>query len=166
MAPKESDSIYNRIRRILESARASIARSVNTTQVAAYWLIGREIVEEQQRGQKRAAYGARLLKEVSSRLQTDFGKGYSVNNLEHFRDFYLTYPDLIVPAKSHALRVKLAGDSEADISGISHALRRELKPGAPWKPGQLHPNLSWTHYRILLRVDKPVAREASMRLRR
>jgi hypothetical protein len=55
MASKESDSIYNRIRQILESARTNAARSVNTTQVVACWLIGREIVEEQQRGQKRAA---------------------------------------------------------------------------------------------------------------
>ncbi|HEX9663570.1 MAG TPA: DUF1016 N-terminal domain-containing protein, partial [Candidatus Binatia bacterium] len=55
MAPRKSDSIYNRIRQILESARTNVARSVNTTQVVAYWLIGREIVEEQQRGQKRAA---------------------------------------------------------------------------------------------------------------
>lgn len=46
MAPRRSDSIYNRIRQILESTRASVARSVNTTQVVAYWLIGREIVEE------------------------------------------------------------------------------------------------------------------------
>jgi len=123
MAPRRSDSIYDRIRQILESARASVARSVNTTQVVAYWLIGREIVEEQQQGQRRADYGSRLLIELSSRLQGDFGKGFSVNNLEHFRDFYLTYPGLIDPAKSHALRVELADASETRIFEISHAVR-------------------------------------------
>jgi DUF1016 N-terminal domain/YhcG PDDEXK nuclease domain len=135
MAPRKSTSIYNRVRQILESARASAARSVNTSQVMAYWLIGQEIVEEQQRGQRRADYGARLLKELSSRLHTDFGKGFSVNNLEHFRDFYLTYPDLIPRAKSHALRVKLTNDSETGVSEISHALRGEFRKGASWKPG-------------------------------
>ena len=95
MASQKTTSIYNRIRQILESARASVARSVNTTQVVAYWLIGREIVEEQQRRKRRADYGARLLIELSFHLQADFGKGFSVNNLEHFRDFYLTYPRLI-----------------------------------------------------------------------
>ena len=158
MARRKSKTIYNRIRQILESARASVARSVNTTQVVAYWLIGREIVEEQQQGQRRADYGARLLVELSLRLQADFGKGFSVNNLEHFRDFYSTYPDLIVPAKSHALRVELAEASETGVSEISHAPRGKSRQGAFWKPGQLHPNLSWTHYRTLLRIDKPEAR--------
>ena len=49
--------LYGRIRSILESARASVARTVNTTQVVANWLIGREIVEDQQQGKKRAGYG-------------------------------------------------------------------------------------------------------------
>jgi len=51
---KEISGVYQRIREILESARAGVARTVNTTQVVANWLIGREIVEGQQRGRKRA----------------------------------------------------------------------------------------------------------------
>ncbi|MFA4874405.1 MAG: DUF1016 N-terminal domain-containing protein [bacterium] len=103
-AIKNPSSIYDRIRSILESARSSAARSVNTAQVAANWLIGREIVEEEQKGKRRAAYGSRLIVELSGRLTSDFGKGYSVNNLEHFRDFYLTYPNLIEGRIPHALR--------------------------------------------------------------
>ena len=61
--------LYNRIRKILESARASVARSVNTTQVVAYWLIGREIVEEEQQGRRRARYGERLLSELADKLR-------------------------------------------------------------------------------------------------
>ena len=95
MAPKESDSIYNRVRRILDSARTSVARSVNTTQVAAYWLIGREIVEEEQKGQKRAGYGEALLQNLAQRLKSEFGAGYSVHNLKFIRQFYLEYPVLI-----------------------------------------------------------------------
>ena len=88
MASRKSNSIYNRIRQILESARASVARSVNTTQVAAYWLIGREIVEEEQKGHKRAGYGEALLQNLAQRLKADFGAGYSVHNLKFIRQFY------------------------------------------------------------------------------
>ena len=95
MAPRKSTSIYNRVRRILESARASVARSVNTTHVAAYWLIGREIVEEEQKGQKRAGYGETLLQNLAQRLKSDFGAGYSVHNLKFIRQFYLEYPALM-----------------------------------------------------------------------
>ena len=81
--------LYDRIRSILESARAGVARTVNTTQVAANWLVGREIVEEEQAGTRRAGYGAKVLANLSARLESDYGKGYSVDNLESFRQFYL-----------------------------------------------------------------------------
>ena len=78
--------LYDRIREILQSARSNIARSVNTTQVMANWLIGREIIEEQQKGVKRAGYGAKLLSTLSKQITDEFGRGYSINNLEHFRN--------------------------------------------------------------------------------
>jgi hypothetical protein len=57
-------SLYQRIRDILESARTGVVRTVNTTQVVANWLIGREIVEEEQHGARRARYGGHLLEEL------------------------------------------------------------------------------------------------------
>ena len=145
-------AFYQRVREILESARAGVARTVNTTHVMANWLIGREIVEEEQRGKAKAGYGERLLEELSGRLKADFGRGYSVDNLELFRRFYQDYRQLISDAASRK-------SIDADISD---ALRRKsFMPharGESWTPGQLHPNLSWTHYRTLLRVDKADAR--------
>ena len=85
MTSKQIGSVYERIRQILESARTTVARSVNTTQVVANWLIGREIVEEEQRGRQRADYATGLLKGLSEYLRQEFGKGYSVDNLEWFR---------------------------------------------------------------------------------
>jgi predicted GNAT family N-acyltransferase len=64
LSGKKKAPVYERIRQILESARSSVARTVNTTQVVANWLIGREIVEEEQRGKRRAGYGEELLKEI------------------------------------------------------------------------------------------------------
>ena len=99
---KKMTPLYARIRQILESARTNVARTVNTTQVIANWLIGREIVEEEQKGKKRAGYGEELLKDLSERLTEDFEKGWSVRNLEYCRNFYLEYPVLLEDQKSNA----------------------------------------------------------------
>ncbi len=82
---KKHSPIYERIREILESAKASVSRSVNTTQVVANWLIGREIAEEEQRGKKRADYGEQLLRDLAERLTAEFGGGFSGTNLRWFR---------------------------------------------------------------------------------
>jgi hypothetical protein len=84
----KASPVYERIRQILESGRINVARSVNTTQVVANWLIGREIVEELQQGQLKAEYGKMLVHELAVQLRADFGKGYSELNLWLFRRFY------------------------------------------------------------------------------
>jgi predicted nuclease of restriction endonuclease-like (RecB) superfamily len=125
-----------------------------------YNVVEHEEENEEQRGKRRAEYGERLLGELSERLQTEFGGGYSVDNLEWFRQFYLAYPQLLVMGKSDAAR-RISWDM-----AISDAPRRKLlktsSPNAPpaesWRPGRLHANLSWTHYRTLLRVEKREAR--------
>lgn len=143
--------LYGRIREILETARANVARTVNTTQVMANWLIGREIVEEQQQGKTKAGYGAKVLADLSERLGRDYGRGYSVDNLEAFRQFYLNYPKLI---SETAFRKTL-------LSAISETVSRKSATGntmPSWQPGMLHPGLSWSHYRSLLHVDRQAAR--------
>ncbi len=194
MVKRKESAIYERIREILESARAGVARSVNTTQVMANWLIGREIVEEEQRGKERAGYGQELLRQLSGRLRKEFGAGFSVDSLERFRGFFLQYPILLMgeksaalrrissasisaaprrisdgekkphaprgktsPTKGYALRDQSGSPAEktgalqqiSDVEEISNAVRAES-----WQPGILHPNLSWTHYRTLLRVNR------------
>ena len=146
-------AFYRRVREILESARAGVARTVNTTQVMANWLIGREIVEEEQKGKTRAGYGEALLKDLSARLSTDVGKGWSVRNLEYCRVLYRAYPLLLGNRKSNAVRSISSTALPAKAGAIANAARAES-----WQPGRLHPNLSWTHYRTLLRVDKTDAR--------
>lgn len=143
---KKPTNIYQRIREILESARVGVARTVNTAQVVANWLIGREIVEEEQHGKKRAGYGETLLMEISKKLTEDFGRGWSVRQLEYCRAFYFAYPVLLGgDGKSNAPRAI----SSPEV--ISHALRSE-SPEKTWHPGSLNPNLSWTHYRALLKI--------------
>jgi len=123
MRKTQQTPLYQRIRQILESARAGVARSVNTSQVVANWLVGREIVEEEQKGKVKAGYGERLIEELSERLQLDFGNGYSIQNLRYIRQLYLTYPNFIdaLPIR-HALRGEFK-TGETKISTIHHALR-------------------------------------------
>ncbi|MDP3287034.1 MAG: DUF1016 N-terminal domain-containing protein, partial [Methyloversatilis sp.] len=77
---------------LLEAARRAAARSVNALMTASYWEIGRRIVEFEQVGLERAARGQQLLQRLSSDLGQRFGRGYSVDNLEQMRLFYLAYP--------------------------------------------------------------------------
>lgn len=156
-------SLYARIRQILESARSGVARSVNTTQVVANWLVGREIVEAEQHGKSRAAYGVKLFESLAAKLKKNFGDGYSVQNLRYMRQFYLAYPRLISDAVSRksatvistAIRHTVRGESSDDgwLVPIGHT-----PCGQSWEPGLLHPNLAWSLYRHLLKVDAPDAR--------
>ncbi len=114
----EAAPLYERVRAILDEGRSRVARSVNTEMVRAYWLIGQAIVQQEQRGQERADYGARLIESLAARLKADKLKGFSVRNLYWMREFHEKFP-------------------------ILHAVRAEL---------------SWTHYRLLLKVEKAEAR--------
>ena len=73
--------LFDRVASILEAARAETVRAVNSRMVLAYWLIGREIVQELQEGDERAAYGRKILAELSLRLSSHYGEGYSLPNL-------------------------------------------------------------------------------------
>ena len=116
---KSVDELYQRISYVLADARGRAYRAVNFAMVQAYWEIGRIIVEEEQQGATRAAYGTYLLDELSKRLTAGFGKGFDRTNVSKMRAFYLAFP-------------------------IVDALR---------------PQLTWTHYRLLLKVDSPEVRQ-------
>lgn len=112
------DTFHADVRNILEQARGKARSAVNAAMVEAYWLIGRRIVEEEQRGQHKAEYGARLIEDLSTALTAAFGKGFSYANLYNCRQFYLTFTDQAI---------------------LSTACR----------------DLSWSHLRLIMRVDSP-----------
>lgn len=136
-----------RVKEILSRTRRQALQTVNATMLAAYWQIGREIAEEEQRGQRRAEYGAGLIEELAARLTTEFGKGYSASNLKLIRQFYMTWPDRVPPI-GYTLR------SESSAGGPPPQPTADLALGSGFKPG-----LSWSHYRVLMRVDEREARE-------
>jgi predicted nuclease of restriction endonuclease-like (RecB) superfamily len=158
MSPKNPAPLHDRIRKIIESARAGAARSVNTAQVVSNWLIGREIVEEQQKGKSRADYGKKLIEVLSRKMAKSYGSGYSAQNLFYMVQFYRTYSELLSSSEIlHAVRGELPMAETDAKNPILHAVSGESEaPGRkPWNPGLLHPNLSWTHYRMLLKADEP-----------
>jgi len=82
------EPLYREIRAVLQSARRGAYRAVNAAMVQAYWNVGRLIVEHEQGGRKRAAYGEAVLDELSRRLMAEFGRGFDITNLRKMRQFY------------------------------------------------------------------------------
>ncbi|MDR3327803.1 MAG: DUF1016 N-terminal domain-containing protein [Prevotellaceae bacterium] len=85
------NTISNKIAVLVEQARRAVAKNANFAMVATYYQIGKILVEEWQKGEKRAEYGAQLLENVSFDLTATFGKGFSVQNLERMRNFFVMY---------------------------------------------------------------------------
>ena len=116
---------YNKVADLLKEARKSVVQTVNKTMVYTYFEIGRMIVEEEQNGKERAEYGKQILKELSKRLTSEFGKGFSVTNLQQMKNFYNIY------GKQQTLSVKSDIETVKDIDF----------------------QLSWSHYLFLMRID-------------
>ena len=128
MTNKPSNTkFFSQIVDLLQSARSKVVKTVNQTMVLTYFEIGRMIVEEEQGGKERAGYGKQILKELSKVLTREFGKGFSVSNIQQMRNFYLIYQ------KQQTLSV----NSE---DGKSETVSRNFK-------------LSWSHYLKLMRID-------------
>ena len=92
---KEPEALFRRVVSILDQARGIVVRAVNSNMVLAYWLIGREIVQELQGGVERAKYGKKVVEDLSAQLTERYGKGFSQGNLQFFRKFFLAYRDRI-----------------------------------------------------------------------
>ncbi|MCZ0951868.1 MAG: PDDEXK nuclease domain-containing protein [Rhodospirillaceae bacterium] len=97
-------AIFGDVSRIVDAARQSAARSVNAVMTAAYWLVGRYIVEFEQAGEERAEYRAALIERLASDLTKRFGRGFSRQNIWQMRLFYQTYgPERILQTPSGEL---------------------------------------------------------------
>lgn len=131
---KRLDTLFSRISFIVDNARRRISRSVDSEMVEAYWKIGREIIEEEQQGQSRAGYGERIIGNLSERMIGRYGKGFAQANLKYMRRFYSAYPKLLGGQIGHAVRGQFGLENK------------------------LNPNLAWTHYRVLTKVESPKIR--------
>ena len=99
MKKENTISLYNpdfvrEIKQIVTQARQKAYAAINSAMVDAYWQMGKRIVEQEQQGKDRADYGSQLLKSLSKELTAEFGNGFSVPALYHYRSFYLTFPEI------------------------------------------------------------------------
>ncbi|MEH3115077.1 PDDEXK nuclease domain-containing protein [Pedobacter terrae] len=136
---EKANDLYGNILNILKRYRSDAYKAVNTAMVISYWQIGKEIVENEQGGNTKASYGDEILQSLSKKLTADFGKGFSYANLRNFRQFYLTYPEEQI---CYAVR-SISYNTDNQTNEIYYALRS---------------NLSWTHHRLIMRVDDVHAR--------
>ena len=111
--------LLNDLRSLLKQSRQQLQQNINTTMVHTYWQVGHLIVEQEQQGSERAAYGKQVLNQLSNVLTAEFGKGFDARNLRNMRSFYQVFPNW------NAVRT----------------------------------NLSWTHYRSLIRIENDLARQ-------
>lgn len=155
LTASNSEGLFERVVTILERARTKVVHAVNSEMVLAYWLIGREIVQELQVGDERAAYGKRVLEELSARLLKRYGKGFSVTNLRYFRLFYQTYADRVPEIRHTACDELLLADSQRRIHHKACDVLDDLSIAID-KSSHIQgfsPALSWSHYRTLTKVE-------------
>ncbi len=154
----DHSQLFDRVVVILNQARANVVRSVNSNMVLAYWLIGREIIEEAQAGEERAEYGKQVIEKLSGQLTNTFGKGFSAASLKRFRQFYQAFQDRLEIGSPTGIFLsgELATRQGANSLAIFSQPGKEL-PVAAEKA--FNPNLSWSHYRALMRVTKLEARD-------
>ncbi len=84
------------VKTIINKGRSLAYAAVDKTMISTYWNVGRRIVEEEQKGSNRAAYGTKLLVHLSAELTQEYGSGYSARYLAYFRKFYLTIPNISI----------------------------------------------------------------------
>jgi len=140
---QEINTISDKIIALIEQARQVVAKNVNSAMVFTYYHVGRILVEEWQQGEKRAEYGTQLLANVSADLTKAFGKGFSIQNLERMRNFFLLYSN-----SSKALR------KSAVFQKSSTALRIfNDNTTISFLP------ISWSLYLFLMRIKNEIERQ-------
>ncbi|MFZ5445783.1 MAG: PDDEXK nuclease domain-containing protein [Myxococcota bacterium] len=129
------------VTKLLQASRAASARSINALMTATYWLVGRRIVEGEQHGRQRAAYGAQLVERLARDLTRRFGRGFGQRNLEQMRAFFLSRKEIPqTPSAEWALKKAQTASAE---------LLPRVAAAFP---------LPWSHYVRLLSVREPLAR--------
>lgn len=143
--------IFLQVAELLQNARQQVLRTVNSTMTLTYFEIGRIIVEEEQNGKDRAEYGKKLLKSLSQQLTKEFGKGFSIRNLEFIRKFYLTYSNsealtriLEIQKKQSLTEEFKYQKTQSLISFSDKSITKSLISFF---------KLTWTHYIFLIRID-------------
>ena len=143
------DALFERISALIEESRKKVATAVNIAEVYTKYEIGRYIVEDEQEGKARAAYGKQVLPILSQKLTDKFGGGWSLETLKSARKFYSVYAPLAIG--STALTKSAKGTGKTNL--VNSVDRIQIAPAEPHKFV-----LSWSHYLVLMRIKDDGAR--------
>jgi predicted nuclease of restriction endonuclease-like (RecB) superfamily len=154
----DENQFIAQLKEIIRDARSKAYSAINFAQVEANWLIGRQIVEQEQRGKGWAEYGQQIIQLAAQELTAEFGKGYSETNLKNFKKFYLVFTNLQIQQVVPVISDKKKGQAVPDL------FPAKISQAAPDQLGKVNSiSLSWTHYERLLRVGNPEARDWYMK---
>ena len=133
---KNPPELFEQVDKLIEFARGILVRTTNRTMVVTYFMVGKLIVEHLQTGGKKAKYADKTIEQLSNKLITKYGKGYSQRNLEQMRKFYLMYQS------------RIPQNSSAELKNNSIETGLEIKF-----------TLGWSHYLILCRIKEEAERK-------
>ena len=92
MDTEDELKFYQEVHAILDEAKSKIYEAANNIMTYAYWNVGKRIIEQEQKGNRKAKYGSYLIKRLSQELSDEYGTGFSVANIRNCRQLYLTFP--------------------------------------------------------------------------
>ncbi len=146
-----TDSMIDEIRELLLNARQQVATHINTELLSTYWNVGRIIVEHEQNSNERAAYGKQQLRQISKELTKEFGRGFSVSNIQFMRRFYQTYQI------QQTVSVKLSWSHYCELLSISDHDKRSFYEkeavNSGWSIRELKRQISTSLYERLLLTE-------------
>ncbi|MCX6316345.1 MAG: PDDEXK nuclease domain-containing protein [Bacteroidetes bacterium] len=151
MSRQSAIQLFQNIRSLITQSKRDLYSIANITLTETYFHIGRLIVEHEQQGQRRAAYAKKTITQLSEKLTKSVGKGFSTDNLENMRKFYLAYKDRYNEFHQ-SLRVPraLKGKSET----VSRKLQTIQKSETVSRKLNISPfELSWSHYLFLITIE-------------
>lgn len=155
-------SMIQEIKELLSGARQRVAVQVNTELLSTYWNVGRIIVEHEQNSQERAAYGKQTLKALSKELTKEFGKGFSVSNIQFMRRFYQTYQI------QQTVSVKLSWSHYCELLTISDDNKRSFYEkeaiNSGWSIREMKRQIATSLYERLLLSDGKANKEKVLSL--
>lgn len=143
------DALFERISALIEESRKEVATAVNIAEVYTKYEIGRYIVEDEQEGKARAAYGKQVLPILSQKLTDKFGSGWSLETLKSARKFYSVY----APQAIRSTALTKSDKETGDLNLVNSVDQIQIAPAEPHKFV-----LSWSHYLVLMRIKDDGAR--------
>ncbi|MDR0970386.1 MAG: DUF1016 N-terminal domain-containing protein [Lentimicrobiaceae bacterium] len=156
----KSNNILQDAQQIIENSRSFAYRAVNVALIQRNWLLGKRIAEEELQGKERAEYGAEVIKTLSAQLMQIYGKGFDKTNLYTFTEFYSAFPNIF-----HTVCGKFENENSNDYtpnlkSNILESVSPKSETSIIQSPiGKSFSLLTWSHYRTLLQVKDPEARD-------